>query len=118
GFSGFGGGGGGGGGGGSITSCTTRSGKDSVFCTVWRCGRNHMSLGMMANAMTRLRKMVRKRRSISSAGDHGSSYRRKYGGKPVGVRWVGFIADIRWPLVRVRPRQRKPCRTPHRCRSA
>ena len=73
GFSGFGGGGGGGGGGGSMTSCTTRSGKESVFTTCSCRGRKGMSTAKIANTMARLRKMVRKRRSISSEGDHGSS---------------------------------------------
>ena len=36
-------------------------------------GRNGMSSAMIANAMARLRRMTRKRRSISSDGDHGSS---------------------------------------------
>ena len=73
GFSGFGGGGGGGGGGGSITNCTTRSGNESVFTTILCRGRKGMSTAMIANTMARLRRMARKRRSISSDGDHGNS---------------------------------------------
>lgn len=53
-----------------------------------------MSTAMIANAMTKLRKMTRKRRSISSAGDHGNSYRRKYGAKPVDMGCEGFTAAI------------------------
>jgi hypothetical protein len=52
-------GGGGGGGGGSKTNCTTRSGSESVFVTCgWR-GRKGMITAMIANAMTRLRRMTR-----------------------------------------------------------
>jgi hypothetical protein len=31
---------------------------------------------------------------MSSAGDHGSSKRRKYGGSVVAARWLGFAAAI------------------------
>jgi hypothetical protein len=56
-----------------MTSCTTRSGSDSVFVTSWWRGRNGMMTAITANAMRRPRKMIRKRRSISSEGDQGNS---------------------------------------------
>jgi hypothetical protein len=65
---------GGGGGGGSITSCTTRSGRESVFTTRSCRGRNGMITAMIANTMSEVAQDdVRKRRSISSDGDHGNS---------------------------------------------
>src|SRR6185437_3018659 len=73
GFSALGGGGGGGGGGGSMTSCTTLSGRESVFTTCSCRGRNGRITATITNTMARLRRMTRKRRSISSDGDHGRS---------------------------------------------
>src|ERR1700761_8667297 len=61
GFSGFGGGGGGGGGGGSMTSCTTRSGSESVFVTIsWR-GRKAIKIAINRKAIAKFRRMTRKR---------------------------------------------------------
>src|ERR1700692_3483618 len=73
GFSGLGGGGGGGGGGGSWTNWTTLPGHGSVLTTrPWR-RRDGIRTAKMPNTMVRLRRMTRKRRSVSSDGDHGKS---------------------------------------------
>ena len=56
-----------------MTSCTTRSGSESVLLTRSVRGRKGMMTAMIANTMARLRRMTRKRRSISSDGAHGRS---------------------------------------------
>jgi hypothetical protein len=58
-----------------MTSCTTRSGSESVLLTA-RARQEINDQREDREHDVRLRRIVRKRRSISSLGDHGRSKRR------------------------------------------